>query len=86
MFWTLTYDFVIHTQISKQYSNHSGNKNIKIGNYDSVNMLYYICYVVSKESEKELKKLDHEEMKEETHQLELQEGYIQDEEYDESED
>ncbi len=32
-------------------------------------------------SEKELKKQDHEEMKEEGHQLELKEGYEQDEEY-----
>ena len=38
------------------------------------------------DSEKELKKLDHEEMKEENHQLELQEGYVQDEEYEDSED
>lgn len=36
------------------------------------------------ESEKELKKQDHEEMKEESHQLELKEGYEQDEEYNES--
>ena len=40
---------------------------------------------MSEESEKELKKLDHEEMKEEEHQLELKEGYEQDEEYEESE-
>ena len=41
---------------------------------------------MSEESEKELKKLDHEEMKEEEHQLELKEGYEQDEEYEESKD
>ena len=41
---------------------------------------------MSEESEKELKKQDHEEMKEETHQLELKEGYEQDEEYEESEE
>lgn len=41
---------------------------------------------MSKESEKEMKKLDQEEMKEESHQLELKEGYVQDEEYEESED
>ena len=41
---------------------------------------------MSEETEKELKKLDHEEMKEESHQLELMEGYEQDEEYDESEE
>ncbi len=32
------------------------------------------------------KNQDHEEMKEENHQLELMEGYHQDEEYDDSED
>ena len=41
---------------------------------------------MSEEREKELKKLDHEEMKEESHQLELKEGYEQDEEYEESEE
>ena len=41
---------------------------------------------MSEESEKELKKQDHEEMKEENHQLELMEGYHQDEKHDESEE
>jgi len=41
---------------------------------------------MSKKSEKELKKLDHEEMKEESHQIELKEGYEQDEEYEKSEE
>ena len=41
---------------------------------------------MSEESEKELKKLDQEEMKEEAHQIDLKEGYEQDEEYEESED
>ncbi len=41
---------------------------------------------MSEESEKELKKQDQEEMKEESHQLELKEGYEQDEEYNESEE
>jgi hypothetical protein len=36
--------------------------------------------------EKELKKQDQEEMKEEGHQLELQENYQQDEAYEESEE
>ncbi len=36
--------------------------------------------------EKEWKKLEHGEMKEEGHQLELKEGYEQDEEYNETED
>jgi len=42
--------------------------------------------IMSEDTEKELKEFDHEEMREENHQLELQEGYEQDEEYDESED
>ena len=41
---------------------------------------------MSKVSEKDLKNQDHEEMKEENHQLELMEGYHQDEKYDESEE
>ena len=39
-----------------------------------------------KETEKKWKKLEQEEMKEETHQIELKEGYEQDENYEESED
>ena len=35
---------------------------------------------------KELKKLEQDEMKEQEHQLELQDNYIQDEKYDDSED
>jgi DNA-binding SARP family transcriptional activator len=38
----------------------------------------------TKETEKKWKKLDQEEMKEEDHQLELMEGYQQDEAYEES--
>ncbi len=41
---------------------------------------------MSKELEKEKKKLEQEEMKEEEHQLELKEGYEQDGEYEESKD
>lgn len=41
---------------------------------------------MSEESEKELKKMDQEEMREENHQIELKEGYEQDEEYNESDD
>jgi len=59
--------------------------NIKLENYNFTNILDYIKRIMSKESEKELKKLDHEEMKEESHQLELKENYEQDEEYNESE-
>ncbi|MGI0055960.1 MAG: hypothetical protein ACREAK_01155 [Nitrosarchaeum sp.] len=38
----------------------------------------------NKETEKEWKKVEQEEMKEEDHQLELKDGYEQDEEYEES--
>jgi hypothetical protein len=38
----------------------------------------------NKELEKEWKKLEQGKMKEEEHQLELKEGYDQDEEYEES--
>jgi len=41
---------------------------------------------MSKEADNELKKQDQEEMKEESHQLELQENYQQDEAYEESEE
>lgn len=41
---------------------------------------------MSEKTEKELKKQDQEEMKEEGHQLELQENYQQDEKYEESEE
>ncbi len=41
---------------------------------------------MSKESEKKWKKLEQEEMKEEEHQIELKEGYEQDEEYEKSKD
>jgi len=40
----------------------------------------------SKEIEKEWKLVEHEEMKEEDHQVDLQENYEQDEAYEESED
>ena len=60
--------------------------NIKLENYNFTNILDYMKRIMSKESEKELKKLDHEEMREESHQLELKENYEQDEKYDESED
>ena len=38
------------------------------------------------EIQKKWKKLEQEEMKEESHQLELKEGYEQDESYEESKD
>ena len=53
-------------------------------------MLYFVLYFISKkpnkEIEKEWKKLEQDEMKEEDHELELKEGYEQDEEYEESKD
>ena len=39
-----------------------------------------------KETEKKWKKLEQEEMKEEDHQIDLKEGYEQDENYEESKD
>jgi len=56
---------------------------------DSTNILDYHKSTMSndkKESEKKWKKLEQEEMNEESHQLELKEGYEKDEEYDESKD
>ena len=41
---------------------------------------------MSEEKDKDWKKLEQEEMKEEAHQLELQDSYVQDEEYEESEE
>jgi len=41
---------------------------------------------VSKESEKEMKKLDHGEIREESYQLEFKDNYGQDKKYDKSED
>jgi len=41
---------------------------------------------VNKELEKKWKKLEQGEMKEEDHELELKEGYEQDEEYEKSKD
>ena len=39
-----------------------------------------------KETKKKWKKLEQDEMKEEAHQLELKQGYEQDEEYEESQE
>ena len=41
---------------------------------------------MSENKEKESKKAEQEEMKEEEHQLELKEGYEQDDEFEESKD
>lgn len=45
---------------------------------------YNMAKKVIKEVEKEWKKVEQEEMKEEDHQLELKDGYEQDENYEES--
>ena len=47
--------------------------------------VYHMVKKNTKEIEKEWKKVEQEEMKEEDHQLELKEGYEQDENYEESE-
>ncbi len=52
----------------------------------SVFEIYYMVKKNTKETEKEWKKVEQEEMKEEDHQLELKEGYEQDENYEESEE
>ena len=45
---------------------------------------YHMLKKKTKETEKEWKKVEQDEMKEEDHQLELKEGYEQDENYEES--
>jgi hypothetical protein len=64
--------------------------NIKLENYGFANISCCIYHFMSKkpnkELEKEWKKLEQDEMKEEDHQIELKEGYEQDEEYEKSED
>lgn len=59
----------------------------KIDNLSFSNIVGNQIFIMSKEKkDKEWKELEHEEMKEEAHQLELKEGYEQDEAYEESED
>jgi len=63
--------------------------NIKLENYGSSNMRWLVINVMSDRDDeitREWKKLEQEEMKEEDHQLELQDSYVQDEKYDDSED
>jgi len=52
----------------------------------SVFGIYSMVKKNTKETEKEWKKVEQEEMKEEDHQIELKEGYEQDENYEESEE
>ena len=68
------------------HTNYNQITNIKFENYAFTNMPYYIFHFMSEETEKEVKKIEQEEMKEEEHNLELKEGYEQDEKYEESEE
>jgi len=49
-------------------------------------MYNILCLKVTKSQKKSGKKLEQDEMKEEDHQLELKEGYEQDEKFEESKD
>lgn len=62
------------------------NSNIKCENQKVVNILGSIVKIMSEDGENEKIKAEREEMKEESHQLDLKEGYEQDEEYEESEE
>ena len=59
---------------------------IKYENQNSFNIIESKILVMSNDTESENIKAEQEEMKEEGHQLELKEGYEQDEEYEEDED
>lgn len=60
--------------------------SIKPENNTPVNILENTTFPMSEEKKSEKIKTEREEMLEESHQLELKEGYEQDEEYEESED
>jgi len=60
--------------------------NIKSENYKPVNILEIVKFFMSEDKKAEKIKAEREEMMEEAHQLELKEGYEQDEEYEESEE
>lgn len=60
--------------------------NIKFENYKPVNIPEIIKFLMSEDKKAEKIKAEREEMMEEAHQLELKEGYEQDEEYEESEE
>ncbi len=57
-----------------------------MGLLDSLRKYCVMKKVREKSTDSEKKKFEQEEMKEETHQLDLKESYEQDEEYEESED
>jgi hypothetical protein len=69
-------------KLEKENSRH----DIKYGNQYPVNILDMSIKNMSDDSESEKIKPEHEEMKEEGHQIELKDGYEQDEEYEESEE
>jgi len=60
--------------------------NIKFENYKPVNIPEIVKFLMSEDKKAEKIKAEREEMMEEAHQLELKEGYEQDEEYEESEE
>jgi len=60
--------------------------NIKFENYKPVNIPEVAKFFMSEDKKDEKIKAEREEMMEEAHQLELKEGYEQDEEYEESEE
>ena len=60
--------------------------NIKNENHKPVNIPHMERQSMSEDKDAEKKKAEREEMIEEAHQLELKDGYEQDEEYEESED
>lgn len=57
---------------------------IKYENQKPVNILESQIMVMDEDNESEKIKTEQEEMKEESHQIDLKEGYEQDEEYEES--
>ena len=57
---------------------------IKYENQKSVNILESQIMFMDEDNESEKIKTEQEEMKEESHQIDLKEGYEQDEEYEES--
>jgi hypothetical protein len=68
------------------HTNYNQITNVKFENYDFTNMPCYIFHFMSEETKKEVKEIEQEEMKDEEHNLELKEGYEQDEKYEESEE
>ncbi len=59
---------------------------IKYENQKAVNILESQIILMSEDNKSEKIKAEQEEMKEESHQLDLKEGYEKDEDYEKSED